>query len=490
MNPILPNVHVFEHGDRWYAYDSAPNQIYGIDESVAAVLQGRAAELDDAALAIANDEIASARAEGVFLEYSPFLESSCASCRDDVDRGPIRQLTVTLTERCDYRCAYCPYTHGGLDWQRPHDSRTIPWPTLRSALGYFLDRCDQVSDPAIAFYGGEPLLEVDLLVKASSFIRSHPGGDAVRITVDTNGAGLTSSRTIEAAIGNRWGFQVSLDGPAAIHDRHRRTIDGSPTHARIMAGLDKLYDADPTIHERIRYQATVVDARDLGTVADWFQNFPIHVQYGIEAAPFVGVNLADLSGTDLSAFGLDDDDYRNRMQHVASLAGRYIEALAGGHPERVDPVSRSLFEQELIRHHHRDRRHAPESLSPAGCCKAGLRRLHVTVDGTYQPCERVGRFMEIGDVEQGVNPVAATATVDRFVEAVGDRCSSCWAVRNCTLCAATLGETWKGDGKGSTIDEGWCRGTRDALEKRLRLWLEIYERNPDALEFLKTSVLS
>jgi uncharacterized protein len=35
-------------------------------------------------------------------------------------------------------------------------------------------------------------------------------------------------------------FGVSLDGPAQIHDHYRKTLDGKPSHALVLKGIDRL----------------------------------------------------------------------------------------------------------------------------------------------------------------------------------------------------------------------------------------------------------
>ena len=60
---------------------------------------------------------------------------------------------------------------------------------------------------------------------------------------------------------------VSVDGPAELHDRHRRTRHGKGTHARVMRGLQHLREHD------IAFHAIAVVTRDTLAHADAFFEF-------------------------------------------------------------------------------------------------------------------------------------------------------------------------------------------------------------------------
>lgn len=471
--------HAFTNGDREYVYDPGTNQIYGVDPLVARVVTG--ADPPDAAIAI--QELEEAGLDGLLQPYAPGFSALCTSCQTSGDDRFIHHLTLSVTERCDLRCAYCSHTHEGQDWQRGHGSRSMDRSTLERAVEHFLEHSIDAPSPMISFYGGEALLEPELLAAASRLVR-EAGRDDIRLIVDTNGYGLDDPDIVAMALEFGWHFQISLDGPAHIHDAHRRHVSGGPTHARILSGLDRLLRSDPAVASRLRLQATVVAGDTLVEVADWFAAFPPYRDLGINRQPHVGVNLADLNGIDPSAPGLGSGEDRCRAEAIDVLRMRYVRDLTTGGPDAADPVCRDLFEHHLIKWFHRDRRDRPAALSPSGCCRLGERRLHVTVDGVYQPCERVGTGMTIGSVACGVDHAAADVLLEDFVSAFGDECRSCWAVRHCGLCVAMMASGPDREGR-----EGLCAGVRAGLEERFRLWLDVYERDPAALDFLKSSTL-
>lgn len=478
-----PLLHAFRHRGDDFVYDAGGNDLVRVDPVVAAVLREDAGDLaarPPAEVARARGELAQAHRDGLLDGRGPRRLRACDHCRVAVDT-PVEHLAVTLTDRCNLRCRYCAYTHGGVAGVRRHGGRTLDPELLDSAVRLFLAGAAQVERPALSLYGGEPLLAHGLLRRALALVRDESPRPDVAVVVDTNGLLLEDPGVRRLLREHRVELQVSLDGPAAIHDRHRRTVDGGPSHARILAGLEALLEEDPSAVGRLRYQITVVDPRDIPAVAAWFRDFPPYRRLGTAPPPRVGVTMADLTGVPELRPDADPAEIHEAWERVrrAYVAHRADPAA------RPDPVLRALFDPEIIRWHHRDRRPLGETIAPGGFCRAGARRRHLTVDGRWQPCERVGEGHELGTLARGFDADAGNALAARFADAMQERCIRCWAVRMCGVCAAST--AGRGDGG---VPESTCRSVRRTAESTLRLWLDLLAEGEEATAFLKASAVA
>jgi uncharacterized protein len=92
---------------------------------------------------------------------------------------------------------------------------------------------------SVVLHGGEPLL-LGALKLGSLFGRLRSElGEVCGISVQTNGV-LISDEIVDVCADYNVTISVSLDGPAAVHDRFRTDLVGRPTHARVLEGIRTL----------------------------------------------------------------------------------------------------------------------------------------------------------------------------------------------------------------------------------------------------------
>ncbi len=140
-------------------------------------------------------------------------------------------LTIALTQDCNFACSYC---------FEDHLPGTLTEPVKNRVLNFIENRTRDAKSLAIDWYGGEPLLEFDLLKTMD-----RAAGDicarnqcAYQSSISTNGYLLaphwvdelimeTSVRTV----------RICLDGPPEIHDQRRPLNDGGRTFDVILRNL-------------------------------------------------------------------------------------------------------------------------------------------------------------------------------------------------------------------------------------------------------------
>ncbi len=482
-----PFCHVFKHDDAPYLYDVNSGDVFAIDPATVAALGRAGPMVTDEQLHDARRRIDEAReSQGLFLSHRPTTLSRCSACHDPrAYDGRIQQLTLSITEQCNLRCGYC--LHGnGLDWVRPHREGAMSTEMAQAAVREFLRRSRDVETPSISFYGGEPLLEFDLIREVVELVRREGASADYRFVIDTNGTRLPGD-VVDFVVRERIQLQISLDGPADLHDRHRCLRGGGPTHAMIVDGIRRLLEASPDAHELIRFQVTLAPPGGLERVGAYFADFPPYREAGCDAAPMVGANVADLTGADLDGMGLTTGDMAFFREDLEAARRRYVEMRLDRDSHGPDPILSALFDDGLISFYHRS--HAPlgDAVSPGGCCSPGQRRLHVRADGAYQPCERVGDGLNIGHVDGGLDLVAVDRLWERFTNTFGEQCMECWACRLCSLCFTTLAETWDQGEMSPSLAAACCDAARDRLENTLRTYVELVAGDPRSLDFLKTA---
>ena len=158
---------------------------------------------------------------------------------------PISQLLVKVASRCNIDCSYCY-------WFR--DAAVYDKPKLMSAdvLHRLLQRIEEhvaknsLIDFPIILHGGEPLLwgveNFHRFAEGCEAISSRTGCE-IPIAVTTNGI-LIDEEWLTCFEARNISVAISLDGPAHIHDVHRRTFQGTGTHAAVERAARMLVSRD------------------------------------------------------------------------------------------------------------------------------------------------------------------------------------------------------------------------------------------------------
>lgn len=163
-------------------------------------------------------------------------------------RGVLAGLSLTLTERCNWRCRYCPRVRG---------TNTLEAGTLDQACAALFPYLS--SSPLIQFCGGEPLLAFHLIRRAIEQLekRSRDSRTLPRYSLTTNGS-LLRPEVLSFLDAHRFALMLSFDGPSQDQERRK----GS--YRRLTALLDKL-PAYPGIRPATN---SVFGPRTVGTLAD------------------------------------------------------------------------------------------------------------------------------------------------------------------------------------------------------------------------------
>ena len=155
---------------------------------------------------------------------------------------PIRECLVMAKpggSRCNLSCDYCYYLGKEAELAssgRLRRGRPGPCPKASSkAISRNASRARRRLPVHFEWHGGEPtLLGLDYFRRIVRLQREHLGpGASVTNGLQTNGI-LIDEEWADFLASEGFSVGLSLDGPAALHDRYRKGPDGSGSHAKVM----------------------------------------------------------------------------------------------------------------------------------------------------------------------------------------------------------------------------------------------------------------
>lgn len=148
-------------------------------------------------------------------------------------------VLVKLASRCNLDCGYCYVYHMGDDGWRAQPKRMAQEVVEAVSMRLAELQASQAQPFSVVFHGGEPLLlgPERFAAACRSLRRALP--ETCALHLQTNGL-LLSDVILDACAEHDVGISISLDGPAAVHDRNRPDRQGRGSHARVTDAIRRL----------------------------------------------------------------------------------------------------------------------------------------------------------------------------------------------------------------------------------------------------------
>lgn len=439
----MPTVgyHSFEAAGAFFVYDTTTNALVEAPESVHRVLETcrrngwspleslhlLARELTPAGLAEAADWLQDAGQRGMLQPYATrdYTWTLAKDPREELAK--LRGLVFGITERCNFRCRYCTLS-GRYPGLPVYSEKSMPWSVVRRSLDFFLPRAGP--DSWLLFYGGEPMLEWELIEKAVGHVRNRGGCRSdLGFTVTTNGS-LLDERKIDFLIRNQGSLIVSLDGPAYIHDRMRRYRNGKGTFAKVIKSLALMRARDEAWYRKnVRVNCVLTRRDNLSEILSFFGDHELLADIAIIAVRV----RAGMDGDHEEALGLR----RIVSRGPADIPDAYFKHLAGDGERFSYPLFSSLYSSVFLELLGRRTGVAPTRATARGMCYPGTSRMYVDAAGGFYVCQLLDvQGGKIGHVDHGFDYDRVHALVRSFVEFCQSFCQECWVQRLCGFCLA------------------------------------------------------
>ena len=160
-------------------------------------------------------------------------------------------LTILPTLECNFSCPYC-YEVRGTGKMTPEDQDRL--------CGWVQEKVRSARLMSVGWFGGEPLVAWDVMKSLSARFISYCSERDVkyRASITTNGYFLVKKVIQNLTDCGVDCLQVTLDGPAEIHDQRRRLKNGKGTFQALIRNLTNVCQAIPNIRLTIRVNVDAV----------------------------------------------------------------------------------------------------------------------------------------------------------------------------------------------------------------------------------------
>lgn len=374
----------------------------------------------------------------------------------------IEQMTLQLTQQCNFRCSYCIYAPKDIEYQRQHTSKHMTLELALKAVDFFAQRSIDREKVCIGFYGGEPLLEFKLIKEIVKYAEEIFEGKELLFTITTNGSLFT--KEIAEFLGNHnFSILVSLDGTAEIHNRSRKFAStGKGTYDVIEEKLLALQKDYPKLYEHISFNVVIDPRFSCNELHDMFSFNPLY------SSANVSTTLIDDSMSMEHVTTSDKYLYESNVH----LFKAYMAAFKRYPSERTSKIAKLMISttRERITKAMTAYKRLPETISHSGPCIPGQRRLFVDVDGNLFPCERVSEtspINKIGHIDNAFDYNKIKALLN-IVQLTPEECRNCWAILHCLQCARACDNNGE---LSAELKRSNCKATKTEVENSLKEYL-------------------
>ncbi len=347
----------------------------------------------------------------------------------------VKYTAFNLTHNCNLRCSYC---YAGPKQQRPMSIQTA-----LQAVDFLADQAD--GRCTITFFGGEPLLEFDLIRQVVEYAeRTH--GSKIDFRMSTNGT-LVTQEILNFFRQHDIYFALSIDGDQVQHDLCRRYANNRGSYQNIAEKLQPILEFNP-----YTIAVSVIIPQTAGYLATGVEHlFDRGFRYVLQTLDYA----ASWTSKDIKVL---KEQYRH-------LADYYTKSLIAGKKVYYSP-----FDERI-------KTWAQKLYGPGEICDLANSQIAIAPSGRIYPCVQFIGTDDGGYVENAIGDVTTGFDLRQRQYFVAQNCAERQSCVGCALygrCATYCGcVNWRATGDLRTIPPIICEHERmlmpivDAMANKL-----------------------
>jgi uncharacterized protein len=382
--PRSPHAHLLLEDDGAHLFLPDGSRLYDIEPELVAEVE---AALAAGTVAGLLDRLH--LAERLYVDDEPF------------EPPAVHALSLAVAQTCNLACSYCYAQQGEFGGA----ARSMPLEVAERSVDLLVGRADPGSRVNLAFLGGEPLINRDVLrasTRRAAALASRRGV-SVTFSITTNGTLLTEE---DGEFFEEHGFAVtiSLDGPRDAHDALRPFRGGRSSYDVVMRRAAPLLALQRRMQVSARVTVTPTNLMVRQTLDD------------LVAAGFHSVGFSAMLSSPSGAGELQREDLEVLLGEMIDCGREFERQVRAGRRYPFANLVNAL--REIGKGTHRP--------YP---CGAGAGYFGVSAEGALSACHRfVGDDAgAMGSVQEGVDRGRQMRWLTGRHVHRQEPCNSCWA---------------------------------------------------------------
>lgn len=323
----------------------------------------------------------------------------------------IKALCLHVAHSCNLACSYCFAGQGKYHGK----DALMSFETGKRAFDFLIENSGTRRNLEVDFFGGEPLLNWDVVKKLVEYARSieKEKNKNFRFTLTTNGV-LIDDEVIEFANKEMSNVVLSLDGRKDVHDKFRVDYAGKGSYEKILPKFKKLVESRDGKNYYMR-----------GTFTHFNTDFTEDIFHMADLG-FKELSMEPVVCSPDSPSALTDEDLPVLFEQYEILAKEMIRRKKAG-------------DGFTFYHYMLDLKNGPCIYKRISGCGSGTEYMAVTPKGELYPCHQFVGEEEycLGNIWDGVKKPEVQDKFRLCNAYSREECRDCWAKLYCSGgCAA------------------------------------------------------
>lgn len=405
-------IHLFQENGYYIVIDVNSGAIHELNEETYRILS----HFDERGIFVMSEELKDIDDLEEILEEIEELKREGELFSEDIFKpmamelkerqSVLKAMCLHVAHSCNMDCEYCFAGKG----EYHGDAGLMSYETGKKAIDYLIENSPGRKNLEVDFFGGEPLLNWQVIKKLVDYGRSleKSTGKNFRFTLTTNGL-LIDDDVIDFCNREMSNVVLSLDGSRDTNDRMRKTKQGKGTYDLI---VDKFIDFAKRRGQKDYYMRGTFTGKNLHFAEDI-----IHMAN----LGFKELSMEPVVAPEHVSYALKDEDKDILLAEYEKLALEMIKRRKSGNPFN-------------FYHFNVDFEGGPCIAKRVSGCGVGTEYIAVTPEGDIYPCHQfVGdKDFLMGNLIDGIkNPNVRKLFVECNVYS-HEECDDCFARLYCS----------------------------------------------------------
>lgn len=398
-------VHLYRWNDINILLDVNSGAIYLLDELSNALIEhiiGYKGDIEEAVLHTKTQyevkEIEEALQEINSLQAAGALFSAEEIPEVDLSQMNVKAICLNVAHACNMQCKYCFAQQGSFGM----NPCLMSLETAQRAMDFLMDHSGRIRHLEVDFFGGEPLLVIDMLKELVAYCRRREAetGKKFNFTLTTNSV-LLSEDINNWIIDNEISVILSLDGRKEVNDRHRLLNNGEGSYELILPHIQELVARQPISY----YTRGTFTRRNL----DFSHDLQHLIDIGMDC-----ISLEPAVGPD-NGYSIQEEDLPQVLAEYEKLTEVLLDSYMSGKEIQFFHYNLNLQKGSCL------------ARRVTGC-GAGTEYLVITPEGDIYPCHQFVGDDEfwMGNIYQGIGREEVRNRFEKN-QLKDKECKKCWA---------------------------------------------------------------